>query len=252
VHQRGGDGCQPLHFAENLEVAELLLERGADIEARCVDHFSTPVQYLASSRPWVARYLFSRGAKPDIFSAAMAGDQTAVQQLIVANPLVLEERINHVRFPPSPEHDVHNIMTFSVGEGCGPVHAAVAGNQPGMIRLLISLGQSPNQRGGYDEQTPLHLAAWNNHVEAATALLDGGADIDIRSGSIHNNSPAGWAIVAGSADVFELLMDRGAKVLDWFADDARAALRGEFQKFKCASTSDYQRICTRLFNTLEI
>ena len=45
VHARGGDGQTPLHFASTVEVAEFLLENGAEIDARDVDHESTPAQY---------------------------------------------------------------------------------------------------------------------------------------------------------------------------------------------------------------
>lgn len=245
-HLRGGDGCQPLHFADSIEVAQLLLERGADINARCIDHYSTPVQYLASIRPAVARYLFAQRAAADIFSASMAGDEVVVQRLLADNPQVIDERIDQRRFPPGPEHDVHNVLCFTVGTGCSPLHAAARGNQPGTIRQLIAAGHSPDARGGYDQQTPLHTTAWNNLPEAAAALLDGGADIDLRSGKIHNNSPAGWAIVAGSADAFELLMDRGASVLAHFRDDAQDALNGRFLPFSCVPEEQHRRIFSRL------
>src|SRR5262249_10761783 len=42
VHSRGGDGQTPLHFASTIESAEYLLDYGADIDARDVDHESTP------------------------------------------------------------------------------------------------------------------------------------------------------------------------------------------------------------------
>src|SRR5205085_9368091 len=38
VHARGGDGQTPLHFASTVEIAEFLLEHGADTDARDVDH----------------------------------------------------------------------------------------------------------------------------------------------------------------------------------------------------------------------
>src|SRR5688500_5352566 len=41
VHARGGDGQTPLHFARSIAIAEFLLDRGADIDARDVDHEST-------------------------------------------------------------------------------------------------------------------------------------------------------------------------------------------------------------------
>jgi ankyrin repeat protein len=242
VHARGGDGCQPLHFAHSTEIVDLLLERGADIDARCVDHYSTPVQYLAESQPAIARYLFQRGAAPDIFSASLAGDIETVDRLLDEAPSLLNARIDQSFFPPGPDHDVHNMMTFSVGHHATPLHAAARGNHPELVRMLVGRGMSPDVRGGYDDATPLHLAAWNNLAEAATALVDAGADINARSGRIHNNAPAGWAIVAGSADVFELLLDRGAEILEWFADDVKDALAGRFAAVSQGTPEKYARM----------
>jgi ankyrin repeat protein len=44
VHMRAGDGQTPLHVASTVAIAELLLSHGADIDARDVDHESTPAQ----------------------------------------------------------------------------------------------------------------------------------------------------------------------------------------------------------------
>ncbi len=41
VHARGGDGKTPLHCASNVQVAAYLLDQGADIDARDIDHEST-------------------------------------------------------------------------------------------------------------------------------------------------------------------------------------------------------------------
>ena len=38
VHARGGDGQMPLHFAATVEIAAMLLEAGAEIDARDIDH----------------------------------------------------------------------------------------------------------------------------------------------------------------------------------------------------------------------
>ena len=75
VHARGVDGQTPLHFARNVEVAKFLLEKGAEMNARDVDHESTPAQYMLrvdqkrhypEDRQDVARYLVSRGCQTDI------------------------------------------------------------------------------------------------------------------------------------------------------------------------------------------
>jgi ankyrin repeat protein len=47
VHERGGDGQMPLHFASrSRRVVDLLLEAGADIDARDVDHRSTAAEWM--------------------------------------------------------------------------------------------------------------------------------------------------------------------------------------------------------------
>ena len=250
VHERGGDGCTPLHFAGSEAAIDVLLEHGAEPEARCTDHFSTPVQYLADPRPQMARYLFSKGATADIFSAALCGALETVRDLIAEDAGVLDLKIDQETFPPGPEQNVQNIMTYTIGGGCTPLHAAAVGNQPEMIKLLIELGADPNVRGGYDNATSLHQVAWRDNLEAAQALVECGADVNRLSGDIHNNSPAGWAIVAGSADVFCLLMDRGCEILGFFSDDTQAALDGEFRKYKVVPQENYQRIADCLAERL--
>ncbi|MBL8890255.1 MAG: ankyrin repeat domain-containing protein [Planctomycetaceae bacterium] len=246
VNERGGDGCQPLHFADTIEVAKLLLDRGAQINGRCIDHYSTPVQYLCTIRPEVARFLLRTGAEADIFSAVLCGNVESIESLLLANSIHLNARINQTFFPPGSEHDVHNIMTFSVGMDATPLHAAAKGNCPVSVAVLVKHGMSPNIRGGYDHATPLHTAAWSNCLESAQSLLEHGAEIDARSGHLHNNTPAGWAIVAGSDRVFALLMDRGATVQPWFLKDAREACEGRFDPFSCVPASQREKIFARV------
>lgn len=141
---------------------------------------------------------------------------------------------------------MHNILTFSVGLDATPLHAAAKGNRRESVSLLVRRGFSPNVRGGYDQATPLHTAAWSNCLESAQALLDEGADIEARSGKLHNNTPAGWAIVAGADSVFELLMDRGAQRLPFFLDDARDACGGRFDQVSNAAREQRHRILSKL------
>ncbi len=231
---------------DTIEVAQLLIDGGAEIDGRCIDHHSTPVQYLCSIRPEVARFLFSIGATSDIFSTVLCGDDANVERLLNANPDLTHARINRSFFPPGNEQDVHNILTFSVGLDATPLHAAAKGNRREAVSILVRRGLSPNIRGGYDQATPLHTAAWSNCSVSAEALLDNGADIDARSGKLHNNSPAGWAIVSGSDSVFELLINRGAECHAWFLDDARDACNGRFDQVGKGATQQRERILSRL------
>src|SRR5687768_10315518 len=99
VHARGGDGQTPLHFAANVEVAAFLLDHGADIDARDVDHESTPAQYMVKSRQPVARYLVGRGCKTDILMAAALGDLALVKRHVAADPECVRVRVSEEYFP---------------------------------------------------------------------------------------------------------------------------------------------------------
>jgi ankyrin repeat protein len=229
VGSRGGDGQTPLHFARSVEVAELLLSRGADIDARDIDHASTPAQWLAGARPEVARYLVSRGAAADPFLAARVGDVDLLARLVKVEPEGVNVRVSRQRFPAAPPAAGH-IYIFTIGEGCGLVHVAASANQPVVVRWLAANGADVGVRGGYDEGTPLHLAAWEDKAEAAAALLDSGADIDAKSGSLHHNEAIGWAIVGGSVGAFRVLLKRGATVRSHHVQDARRGVEGAFRE----------------------
>ena len=113
---------------------------------------------------------------------------------------------------------------------------------PNYILQLLKAGMDVNIRGDYDDCTPLHMAAWSDNPEAAKTLIDNGAGIDLNTGEIHNNSPAGWAIVAGSADTLEVLFDHGAEMRDYYLRDAKLALDGEFKVCKASPQENYERV----------
>src|SRR5258708_40315929 len=86
VHARGGDGQLPLHFAQTAEMAEFLLHRGADINARDIDHGSTAAQWMVRDRPEAARALPKRGRAPDILLAPALADVEHVWRHLDAGP----------------------------------------------------------------------------------------------------------------------------------------------------------------------
>jgi uncharacterized protein len=69
----------------------------------------------------------------------------------------------------------------------------------------------------YDGWTPLHLAAFFGHVEAARLLLDAGAAAAAISDNSLKNTPLHAATAGKHADVALLLIERGA---DGLAVDA--------------------------------
>jgi ankyrin repeat protein len=99
VRMRGGDGQTPLHVAAGVEVARFLLDHGADIDARDVDHESTAAQYLVREHPDVTRYLISRGAQTDLLMSVALGDLALVRQHLDANPRAVSTAETEEWFP---------------------------------------------------------------------------------------------------------------------------------------------------------
>jgi ankyrin repeat protein len=100
VHKRGGDGQSPLHFASTVRIAKFLLDHGANIDMRDIDHESTPAQWMLGkvgggdrTRHDVARYLVKRGCQTDILMAAALGDAKLVRQHLDKNPDSIRMRV---------------------------------------------------------------------------------------------------------------------------------------------------------------
>jgi ankyrin repeat protein len=124
VHARGGDGQTALHFASMIEIAELLLDRGADIDALDVDHESTPAQYMLrvqqkrhypKDRQDVARYLVSRGCKTDILMATALGDRNLVQRHLDGDPECIRMSVSEEWFPKKDQRAGGTIYIWMLG-----------------------------------------------------------------------------------------------------------------------------------------
>lgn len=243
VHDRGGDGCTPLHFALNPATAAFLVDRGAKVDARDQDHHSTPAQWAASGRPEVARFLVECGAEPDIFMVALSGDAVWMSDYLAGHPDAIDDRVDQKRFPPPPDRpDTHTIYTFGVGKNATALHAAVMADATQVVVTLVGAGLDPHVRGGYDDATPLHVAAWWDRPEVARQLLAFGADIDADSGPAHENGPLGWAIVAGSQKTVEVLLEHDAPIRDYYEAEVDRAIAGEFKTFATWDVDRYQAI----------
>ncbi len=228
-HSRGGDGQTPLHFARTIQIADLLLEHGAVIDALDIDHGSTPAQWLSEARPEVAAHLVLRGAVADPFLAARIGDISLLEKLLSREPDGLNVRVSRSRFSVPPPAAGH-IYLYSMGEGCTLVHAAAGSSQMKVIHWLATHGADINAGGGYDNGTALHASAWGDRAESVKALLDVGADINAVSGHLHRNEPIGWAIVSGAVSAFQVLLERGAAIRPHHFEDAKMGVEGAFRE----------------------
>ncbi len=118
VHARGGDGQLPLHFAANVEIAALLLDHGADVNACDIDHESTAAQYMVCSRPArheAARLLIARGAETDILMASAVGDLALVERIVNDDPETIRFSASERSFPKRDPQSGGCIYIFCFG-----------------------------------------------------------------------------------------------------------------------------------------
>jgi len=73
-----------------------------------------------------------------------------------------------------------------------------------IIRLLLSHGADPNQRG-LNDYTPLHMAVAERQPVAIRMLLDAGADPDLRTRIDDCETPLEIAEAAGLSAIAQLL-----------------------------------------------
>src|SRR5688572_2984063 len=128
VHERGGDGQMPLHFARSRAVVDLLLASGADVDARDVDHRATAAEWMLDRRPGAGRielaaYLVERGATADIFLAAALGLTDRVKPMLQANRDLLALRTGQGDYGEKPPSSYH-IYFWTIGDGCSPLDVA--------------------------------------------------------------------------------------------------------------------------------
>jgi len=149
VHERGGDGKLPLHFARSRRVVDLLLSAGADIDARDIDHRSTAAEWMLGDDPDEARldlaaYLVERGASADIFLAAALGLTERVRSMLEANPRLLDLRTSEGGYAEKHPSSFH-IYQWTIGPHMTPLQVAAKFNQRETVKVMSQLA-SPQQR----------------------------------------------------------------------------------------------------------
>jgi hypothetical protein len=224
VKQRGGDGKTVLHCASTPEIAELILEAGADTEVRDVDHLSTPIQHLIADEK-IARVLIAHGAEVDIFGAARLGDTVLIEKCLRADPKCGESRINS---PPFTAPGLH-IYGWTLGFDLTPAQVARKfGHDEIAARILSSL--SPTARFidalwcgdeararqelslrpdivrelAPEDHRVLPSAAWWYRPQSVRLMLEVG--LNPHALGAHRSTPLDRASFHGYADIVETLL----------------------------------------------
>lgn len=217
-------GDTPLHVAiygGNLNIVQLLIEEGADVNAIDSRMGQSPLMRAAASgNEDIARVLIENGANLNAASskgfraihiAALYGKKGIAEMLVSANA--------ETQIP--------------AGESGSPFLIALSEGYEEVARLLLTDDVNVNLRN-LDGSTPLHEAAGAGMMELTRDLVERGADLTARLGTIPGNiyepgrgggtTPFLAAARGGHVNTMHLLLSAGANPHDQSDDGAGSVL----------------------------
>jgi ankyrin repeat protein len=231
VHARGGDGQTPLHFASTIEIARYLLDHGAAIDARDVDHESTPAQWMVRDRQDIVRYLITRGCKTDLLMASALGDLELARKHLDDDSDAIRLRVNDENFRMRDRRAGGTIYQWTLGwhvsahqvaKNFGHEHVlqVLMERSPDEIKLVTAcwlgdeammnslLAAEPNlvARLHDADRRQLAHAARNNDLAAVRLMLAIG--LPVNATSQHGATPLHWAAFHGNAEMVELILQK--------------------------------------------
>lgn len=203
VHERGGDGQTPLHFARSRTVVDLLLTAGADIDARDVDHRSSAAEWMLGddpneSRNELATYLVERGASADIFLVAALGLSERARAMLAADPASLQLRTGQGEYGEKRPSSYH-IYQWTIGPNLTPLQTAAKFQQNETLEVMEQFA-SPEQR--------LLVACHRGDAETARAIVRDHPGIIAGLGRSDRRALTDQAW-AGNAPAVELMLELG-------------------------------------------
>lgn len=201
VRERGGDGQFPLHFAKTAEVVDLLVDAGADLDARDLDHCATAIQWrVLDSEP--RDQLLERGATPDVFTAVLRDDPDLLSRLLMENPGDADRKTTeegNPLIPKAPGAPIYLYLLdalqpyqvawrfgkraafealFSIAPPAKRVAMACWSGDSAQARRLAA--QHPDWAASLSKADSQGLpdAAWNRKLAEVKLMLDLGWDVD--------------------------------------------------------------------------
>uniref|UniRef100_A0A803SMI0 Ankyrin 1 n=1 Tax=Anolis carolinensis TaxID=28377 RepID=A0A803SMI0_ANOCA len=191
------NGITPLHIASrrgNIIMVRLLLDRGAQIETRTKDEL-TPLHCASrNGHVRIAEILLDHGAP------IQAKTKNGLSPIHMASQ---GDHLDCVRLLLQYNADIDDITL----DHLTPLHVAAHCGHHRVAKVLLDKGAKPNARA-LNGFTPLHIACKKNHIRVMELLLKTGASIDAVTES--GLTPLHVASFMGNLPIVKILLQRGA------------------------------------------
>jgi len=230
IAANGVEGDRQRTPANAVEVATLLLERGAEPDALAdmYENQCTTLSMLVSSTPpadaglqaALAETLLDHGALLDgpgtnwqgavetalAFGFAETAQTLArrgppLNDLAIAAGLGQTEEVKRL-LPAANPLARHTALALAAQHGRLEV-----------VRLLLDAGENPdryNPEGFHAHSTPLHQAVWAEHTDVVRLLVERGARLDLRD-TVYEGTPLDWAVYGKKTAIAEYLRAHGGQ-----------------------------------------
>ena len=224
VAANGVEGARQKTPANAVEIAQLLLEAGAEADA-LADMYggkcTTMAMLVSSAHPAqanlqapLAELLLDHGSNPE-----GAGSQKQ-SPILVALAFGYSDTAQALarRAPPKEELVVMaglgrtDVVSRLLPKAEAPAKqkALALAAQHGhtdVVKQLLDAGVDPNRynpNGFHAHSTPLHQAIWANHADVVRLLVERGARLDMRD-TVYDGTPLDWAIYGQRTEIADYL-----------------------------------------------
>lgn len=215
----------------NPDVVKLLLDKGADVNAKTAKGYTALMAAAKEGKPDVVKLLLERGADPAAqttkgYTALMAagkGGNPETEKLLLDRGLDIhaKTRKGDTALRKAVKKGNREAAEFLLERGADPLKthegrtllmdaANPDGGDPALAKLLIEKGVDVNAKA-HDGWTALLLAAMYGHREMVMVLIENGADVNQRK-RLHLGpfTVLQWAVAAGDAELVRILLEHGA------------------------------------------
>jgi len=208
THATDDDGCTALHHAASrghFEVTTVLLDGGAEIDARSSSGQTALLFAAAGRHVDAARTLLSKGA--DVNAMTDHG-WTPLSMAALCNTEITEFLLSKGA-NPNP-HEIAEKEDCACAGSPTPLHLAVRHDSLSTVKVLVEHGALVNIT---DENgmTPLHVAVNNSNLSIVDYLTEKGAYLNLRDEK-YGRLELHTAAIRGNGDIVNRLVKGGANV----------------------------------------